>query len=144
MIVGEKRKLYFYKIPDIWPEDLEAAEIYIKEWAKVNVFDLKTDRDLYFFMVTVEKINHKFLRKIIFHEDYDYRPFCFKGLEPIFTLEYEWSVKLVTPPKLPVPIDKSTGKEIGYCVEFSEIPNVTEPLIYNELTKQKRILDLWN
>lgn len=138
-------KLYFYKIlPDIYSSDLEDAGIYIKEWAKVIVFDLKTDQDLYSFMVTVEKINHKFLRKLIFHKDPDYRPFCFKGLEPIFTLEYEWSIKLATPPKLPVPIDKSTGREIGYCVEFSEIPNVTEQLIHNELTKQKRILDLWN
>ena len=134
--------LYFYKTSNsIWPRELEEAEIYEKEIAGVCVYEKETDKELYSFMVFQNKIPNEYIGKLIYKNDYDFRPFSFKN-QYCFKLEYTFKTVIEY---IPDPlIDEATGKKIYYCTEYNNLDNITDGELIDSLRSQMKILKLWN
>lgn len=134
--------LYFYKTSNtIWPSDLEEAGIYEKEIAGICVYEGETDKELYSFMVFQNKIPNRYIGKLIYENDYDYRPFSFKN-QYCFKLEYTFNSIIYYMPD-PI-IDEATGKKIYYCTEYNNLDNITDEELIDLLRIQMKILKLWN
>ena len=134
--------LYFYKTSNtIWPSDLEEAGIYEKEIASICVYEGGTDKELYSFTVLQNKIPDEYIGKLIYKNDYDYRPFSFKN-QYCFKLEYTFNPIIYYMPD-PI-IDEATGKKIYYCTEYNNLDNITDEELIDLLRIQMKILKLWN
>jgi hypothetical protein len=135
--------LYFYKVSNnIWPSDLEEAGIYEKEIAGICVYEGETDKELYSFIVFQNKIPDEYIGKLIYKNNYDYRPFSFKN-QYCFKLEYEHIFRTVV--YMPDPItDGATGKRIYYCIVYNNLDNITDDGLIDSLRSQMKILKLWN
>ena len=134
--------LYFYKTSNsIWPSDLEEAGIHEKEIAGICVYEGETDKELYSFTVFQNKIPDEYIGKLIYKNDYDYRPFSFKN-QYCFKLEYTFKAVIEYIPD-PI-IDEATGKKIYYCTEYCNLDNITDEELIELLRSQMKILKLWN
>lgn len=135
--------LYFYKVSNnIWPSDLEEAGIYEKEIAGICVYEGKTDKELYSFIVFQNKIPDEYIGKLIYKNDYDFRPFSFKN-QYCFKLKYEHIFRTVI--YMPDPItDEATGKRVYYCIVYNNLDNITDDGLIDSLRSQMKILKLWN
>ena len=135
--------LYFYKTSNsIWPSDLEEAGIYEKEIAGICVYEGETDKELYSFIVFQNKIPDEYIGKLIYKNDYDFRPFSFKN-QYCFKLEYEHIFRTVI--YMPDSItDEATGKRIYYCIVYNYLDNITDEGLIDLLRSQMKILKLWN
>ena len=134
--------LYFYKTSNsIWPSDLEEAGIHEKEIAGICVYEGETDKELYSFTVFQNKIPDEYIGKLIYKNDYDYRPFSFKN-QYCFKLEYTFKTVIEYIPD-PI-IDEETGKKIYYCTEYCNLGNITDEELIELLRSQMKILKLWN
>ena len=133
--------LYFYKTSNsIWPSDLEEAGIYEKEIASICVYEGETDKELYSFMVIQNKIPDEYIGKLIYKNDYNYRPFSFKN-QYCFKLEYTIKTVIYVPDPI---IDEATGKKIYYYTEYNNLDNITDEELIDLLRSQMKILKLWN
>lgn len=133
--------LYFYKTSNnICPIDLEAG-IYEEEIAGICVYEGKTDKELYSFIVFQNKIPNEYIGKLIYKNDYDYRPFSFKN-QYCFKLEYTFKTIIHHTPD-PI-IDEATGKKIYYCTVYNNLDNITDEELIELLRSQMKILKLWN
>jgi hypothetical protein len=135
--------LYFYKVSNnIWPSDLEEAGIYEKEIAGICVYEGETDKELYSFIVFQNKIPDEYIGKLIYKNDYDFRPFSFKN-QYCFKLKYEHIFRTVV--YMPDPItDEVTGKKVYYCIVYNNLDNITDDGLIDSLRSQMKILKLWN
>jgi hypothetical protein len=135
--------LYFYKVSNnIWPSDLEEAGIYEKEIAGICVYEGETDKELYSFIVFQNKIPDEYIGKLIYKNDYDFRPFSFKN-QYCFKLKYEHIFRTVV--YMPNPItDEATGKKVYYCIVYNNLDNITDDGLIDSLRSQMKILKLWN
>jgi hypothetical protein len=135
--------LYFYKVSNnIWPSDLEEAGIYEKEIAGICVYEGETDKELYSFIVFQNKIPDEYIGKLIYKNDYDFRPFSFKN-QYCFKLKYEHIFRTVV--YMPDPItDEVTGKRVYYCIVYNNLDNITDDGLIDSLRSQMKILKLWN
>lgn len=135
--------LYFYKVSNnIWPSDLEEAGIYEKEIAGICVYEGETDKELYSFIVFQNKIPDEYIGKLIYKNDYDFRPFSFKN-QYCFKLKYEHIFRTVV--YIPDPItDEATGKRVYYCIVYNNLDNITDDGLIDSLRSQMKILKLWN
>jgi hypothetical protein len=135
--------LYFYKTSNsIWPSDLEEAGIYEKEIAGICVYEGETDKELYSFIVFQNKIPDEYIGKLIYKNDYDFRPFSFKN-QYCFKLKYEHIFRTVV--YMPDPItDEATGKRVYYCIVYNNLDNITDDGLIDSLRSQMKILKLWN
>jgi hypothetical protein len=135
--------LYFYKVSNnIWPSDLEEAGIYEKEIAGICVYEGETDKELYSFIVFQNKIPDEYIGKLIYKNDYDFRPFSFKN-QYCFKLKYEHIFRTVV--YMPDPItDEATGKRVYYCIVYNNLDNITDDGLIDSLRSQMKILKLWN
>lgn len=135
--------LYFYKVSNnIWPSDLEEAGIYEKEIAGICVYEGETDKELYSFIVFQNKIPDEYIGKLIYKNDYDFRPFSFKN-QYCFKLKYEHIFRTVVYMLDPI-TDEATGKRVYYCIVYNNLDNITDDGLIDSLRSQMKILKLWN